>query len=159
MPTLYDFEAKTIEDTLFRFSDHKDQAFLIVNTARKCGFAQQMQALEELHQNYKNQGLIVLAFPCNQFGNQEPGSNEQIAEQCALSFHTTFQMMSKIEVNGTHAHPLYQWLTSEAPGLLGFQAIKWNFTKFLIDRSGTVIERFSSVHPPEKLRAPIENLL
>jgi glutathione peroxidase len=159
MPSLYDFEAKTIQDQVFRFADYKDQPFLIVNTARKCGFAGQMNELEALHQSYKNQGLMVVAFPCNQFGSQEPGSNEEIAQQCEMSFNTTFQMMSKIDVNGNTAHPLYQWLTSEAPGLLGSEVIKWNFTKFLIDKSGKVVERFSSMHAPEKLRAPIEKLL
>jgi len=159
MPSLYDFEAKTIQDQVFRFADYKDQPFLIVNTARKCGFAGQMNELEALHQSYKNQGLMVVAFPCNQFGGQEPGSDEEIAQQCEMSFHTTFQMMSKIDVNGNTAHPLYQWLTSEAPGLLGSEVIKWNFTKFLIDKSGKVVERFSSMHTPEKLRAPIEKLL
>jgi glutathione peroxidase len=159
MPSLYDFEAKTIQDQVFRFADYKDQPFLIVNTARKCGFAGQMNELEALHQSYKNQGLMVVAFPCNQFGSQEPGSNEEIAQQCEMSFHTTFQMMSKIDVNGNTAHPLYQWLTSEAPGLLGSEVIKWNFTKFLIDKSGKVVERFSSMHAPEKLRTPIEKLL
>lgn len=159
MPSLYDFEAKTIQDQVFRFADYKDQPFLIVNTARKCGFAGQMNELEALHQSYKNQGLMVVAFPCNQFGSQEPGTNEEIAQQCEMSFHTTFQMMSKIDVNGNTAHPLYQWLTSEAPGLLGSEAIKWNFTKFLVDKSGKVVERFSSMHAPEKLRAPIEKLL
>jgi len=159
MPSLYDFEAKTIQDQVFRFADYQNQPFLIVNTARKCGFAGQMKELEDLHQTYKNQGLMVIAFPCNQFGSQEPGSNEEIAEQCELSFHTTFQMMSKIDVNGTTAHPLYQWLTNEAPGLLGSEAIKWNFTKFLVDKSGKMVERFSSMHAPEKLRTPIEKLL
>jgi glutathione peroxidase len=159
MPSFYDFEAKTIQDQVFRFADYKDQPFLIVNTARKCGFAGQMNELEVLHQSYKNQGLMVVAFPCNQFGSQEPGTNEEIAQQCEMSFHTTFQMMSKIDVNGNTAHPLYQWLTNEAPGLLGSEAIKWNFTKFLIDKSGKVVERFSSMHAPEKLRAPIEKLL
>jgi len=159
MPSLYDFEAKTIQDQVFRFADYKDQPFLIINTARKCGFAGQMNELEALHQSYKNQGLMVVAFPCNQFGGQEPGSDEEIAQQCEMSFHTTFQMMSKIDVNGNTAHPLYQWLTSEAPGLLGSEVIKWNFTKFLIDKSGKVVERFSSMHAPEKLRAPIEKLL
>ena len=159
MPSLYDFEAKTIQDQVFRFADYKDQPFLIINTARKCGFACQMNELEALHQSYKNQGLMVVAFPCNQFGGQEPGSDEEIAQQCEMSFHTTFQMMSKIDVNGNTAHPLYQWLTSEAPGLLGSEVIKWNFTKFLIDKSGKVVERFSSMHAPEKLRAPIEKLL
>ena len=159
MPSLYDFEAKTIQDQVFRFADYKDQPFLIVNTARKCGFAGQLNELEVLHQSYKNQGLMIIAFPCNQFASQEPGSNEEIAQQCEMSFHTTFQMMSKIDVNGATAHPLYQWLTSEAPGLLGSEVIKWNFTKFLIDKSGKVVERFSSMHAPEKLRAPIEKLL
>jgi len=159
MPSLYDFEAKTIQDQVFRFADYKDQPFLIINTARKCGFAGQMNELEALHQSYKNQGLMVVAFPCNQFGGQEPGSDEEIAQQCEMSFHTTFQMMSKIDVNGTTAHPLYQWLTNEAPGLLGSEAIKWNFTKFLVDKSGKMVERFSSMHAPEKLRTPIERLL
>ena len=159
MPSLYDFEAKTIQDQVFRFADFKGQPFLIVNTARKCGFAGQLNELEVLHQSYKNQGLMIIAFPCNQFGSQEPGSNEEIAQQCEMSFHTTFQMMSKIDVNGNTAHPLYQWLTSEAPGLLGSEAIKWNFTKFLVDKSGKVVERFSSMHAPEKLRTPIEKLL
>jgi len=159
MPSLYDFEAKTIQDQVFRFADFKGQPFLIVNTARKCGFAGQLNELEALHQSYKNQGLMVVAFPCNQFGGQEPGSDEEIAQQCEMSFHTTFQMMSKIDVNGNTAHPLYQWLTSEAPGLLGSEVIKWNFTKFLIDKSGKVVERFSSMHAPEKLRTPIEKLL
>ena len=159
MPSLYDFEAKTIQDQVFRFADFKGQPFLIVNTARKCGFAGQLNELEALHQSYKNQGLMVVAFPCNQFGSQEPGSNEEIAQQCEMSFHTTFQMMSKIDVNGATAHPLYQWLTNEAPGLLGSEAIKWNLTKFLVDKSGKVVERFSSMHAPEKLRTPIEKLL
>ena len=159
MPSLYDFEAKTIQDQVFRFADFKDQPFLIVNTARKCGFAGQMNELEALHQSYKNKGLMVVAFPCNQFGSQEPGTNEEIAQQCEMSFHTTFPMMSKIDVNGATAHPLYQWLTNEAPGLLGSEAIKWNFTKFLIDRNGKVLKRYAPQATPADLTKDVESAL
>ena len=159
MPSLYDFEAKTIQDQVFRFADFKGQPFLIVNTARKCGFAGQLNELEVLHQSYKNQGLMIIAFPCNQFGSQEPGSNEEIAQQCEMSFHTTFQMMSKIDVNGATAHPLYQWLTNEAPGLLGSEAIKWNFTKFLIGKNGEVLKRYAPTDTPEEIAKDLEELL
>jgi len=132
---------------------------LIVNTASACGFTPQFGGLEKLHKAYGERGLVVLGFPCNQFGGQDPGSNDEIASFCQLNYGVTFPMMQKVNVNGAEAHPLYQWLTAEAPGLLGSKAIKWNFTKFLVGKDGRVIKRYAPQDAPEKLAADIEAAL
>jgi glutathione peroxidase len=132
---------------------------LIVNTASKCGFTPQYAGLEELWRKYRDRGFEVVAFPCNQFGGQEPGSANDIAQFCEVNFGLSFPLMGKIEVNGDGATPLYQWLKSEAPGLLGSKAIKWNFTKFLINREGKVVRRYAPSDKPEKLEKNIEALL
>ena len=132
---------------------------LVVNTASKCGFTPQYAGLEALWQRYGARGLEVLAFPCNQFGNQEPGSAEEIDQFCQVNFGLSFPLMGKVEVNGPAATPLYQWLKEEAPGLLGSKGIKWNFTKFLIDRSGKVVRRYAPTAKPEDIAADIEALL
>jgi len=132
---------------------------LIVNTASKCGFTPQFEGLEKLHQDLQEQGLVVLGFPCNQFGGQDPGEDGQIEEFCQLNYGVSFPMFSKIEVNGQGTHPLFKYLKSQAKGLLGSEKIKWNFTKFLVNREGEVIERFGSMDKPESIRAKVEALL
>jgi glutathione peroxidase len=132
---------------------------LIVNTASACGFTPQFAGLEALHQSYGKQGLLVMGFPCNQFGAQDAGSNEKIAEFCQLNYGVSFPMMAKIEVNGAKAHPLYQWLSAQAPGLLGTKAIKWNFTKFLVGRDGAVLKRYAPTDTPASLAHDIEAAL
>ena len=159
MPSVYDFEAQTITGQSVKLSEHRGKVILIVNTASKCGFTPQFEGLEKLWQAYKDRGLIVLGFPCNQFAKQEPGDASEIADFCQRNYGVDFQMMSKVEVNGAGAHPLYQWLKQQAPGLLGTQAIKWNFTKFLVGRDGQVLQRFAPQTPPAKLSAAIEQAL
>ena len=160
MPTsIYDFEALQMNGQSVPLSQYRGKVLLIVNTASACGFTPQFGGLEELHKEYADQGLVVLGFPCNQFGAQDPGSNDEIASFCQLNYGVSFPMMAKIDVNGTSASPVYQWLTAEAPGLLGSKAIKWNFTKFLIGRDGQVIRRYAPNDAPEKLRADIEKAL
>jgi glutathione peroxidase len=132
---------------------------LIVNTASACGFTPQFAGLEKLHESYGPQGLVVLGFPCNQFGAQDAGSNGEIAEFCQLNYGVTFPMMAKINVNGADAHPLYQWLAAEAPGLLGSKSIKWNFTKFLVGKDGRVRKRYAPTDTPERLAKDIEAAL
>ena len=156
---LQDFEAVDITGRRVRLADHAGQVLLIVNTASQCGFTPQFAGLEKLWERYRNQGLVVLGFPSNQFGQQDPGSNDEIASFCQLNYGVSFPMMAKVDVNGTHAHPLYQWLCAEAPGLLGTKAIKWNFTKFLVGRDGRVIKRYAPQDAPEKLAADIEAAL
>lgn len=141
------------------FAEFKGKVLLIVNTASKCGFTNQYEGLEALYQEYQQQGFEVLAFPCNQFGAQEPGSAEEIASFCQLNFNTTFPLFAKIEVNGAAAHPVFQFLKDQAPGILGSKAIKWNFTKFLVDRAGHVVKRFAPNDEPASLAADIEALL
>ncbi|MCD6664535.1 MAG: glutathione peroxidase, partial [Hydrogenophaga sp.] len=136
MSTIYDFEALSIDGQPVSLEQFRGQAMLIVNTASACGFTPQFAGLEKLHQTYGGKGLAVLGFPCNQFGSQDPGSNEEIGAFCQRNYGVSFPMMSKIEVNGADAHPLYRWLTAEAPGILGSKAIKWNFTKFLVGKDG-----------------------
>jgi glutathione peroxidase len=138
---------------------YQGKVLLIVNTASKCGFTPQYQGLEELYQRYRPRGLVVLGFPCNQFGAQEPGAAAEIAAFCQKNYGVTFPMFGKIEVNGAGAHPLYRWLKQSAPGLLGSEAIKWNFTKFLLDRSGRVKDRFAPATAPAALKKEIEALL
>jgi glutathione peroxidase len=159
MHTIYDFEAQSIDGKPVALEQFRGRPMLIVNTASACGFTPQFGGLEQLHQTYGARGLVVLGFPCNQFGNQDPGSNEEIATFCQRDFGVSFPMMSKIDVNGPEAHPLYQWLSAEAPGLLGSKAVKWNFTKFLVGRDGTVIKRYAPQDAPEKLAKDIEAAL
>lgn len=139
---------------------YRGKVVIVVNTASKCGFTPQLEGLEALYEKYADQGLVILGFPCNQFANQEPGSEEQIAQGCVLNYGVTFQMFSKIDVNGDNAHPVYQWLKSQPKGrgTMG-NAIKWNFTKFLLDREGNVVGRYGSIVTPEKLDAQVQKLL
>ena len=159
MTSLYDFQAARIDGQPVRLSDYRGQVLLIVNTASACGFTPQFAGLEALHKTYAAQGLTVLGFPCNQFGSQDPGSNDEIASFCQLNYGVDFPMMEKIDVNGAKADPLFQWLTKEAPGLLGSKAIKWNFTKFLVGRDGQVIRRYAPQDAPAKLAGDIEAAL
>lgn len=159
MKTIYDFKVKTIQGEVTTLEEYKGKVLLIVNVASKCGFTPQYDGLEALHQKYKDKGLVVLGFPCNQFGSQEPGSEEEIQNFCRVNFGVTFPMFSKLKVNGDDTHPLYVYLKSEQPGFLGSEIIKWNFTKFLVDKSGKVVERFGSSTKPKELEKDIEALL
>ena len=153
------FEATDIRGRKLRLAEHAGKVLLIVNTASQCGFTPQFAGLEKLWGRYRAQGLLVLGFPSNQFGHQDPGSNDEIASFCQLNYGVSFPMMAKVDVNGSGADPLYQWLCAEAPGLLGTKAIKWNFTKFLVGRDGQVIKRYAPQDAPEKLAADIEAAL
>lgn len=157
--SLYDIEVKTITGTLQTLEQYHGKVLLIVNTASKCGFAPQFKGLQKLHDTYKEQGFAVLGFPSGQFANQEPGTDEEVAQVCELNFGVSFPLFSKIDVKGQNAHPLFRHLTKEAPGLLGSKAIKWNFTKFLIDRNGKVAKRFGPTEEPEKIERHIQELL
>ncbi|TCP07606.1 glutathione peroxidase [Caldimonas thermodepolymerans] len=159
MASIYDFQATGIDGTPVSLADHRGKVLLIVNTASRCGFTPQFAGLEQLWRDCRDRGLVVLGFPCNQFGHQDPGSEAEIASFCALNYGVSFPMMSKVEVNGPNAHPLYRWLTEAAPGVLGTRAIKWNFTKFLVGRDGQVIRRYAPTDKPEALRADIERAL
>ena len=159
MSGLYDFSANNILGKPVKLDKFKGKAMLIVNTASACGFTPQFAGLEELHKTYGGKGLVVLGFPCNQFGAQDSGSNGEIAEFCQLNYGVSFPMMEKIDVNGSTAHPLYQWLSAEAPGLLGSKAIKWNFTKFLIGKDGTVIKRYAPTDTPASMAKDVEAAL
>jgi glutathione peroxidase len=159
MSTVYDFEALQIDGKSVPLSQFKGKAMLIVNTASACGFTPQFAGLEELHRTYGKQGLVLLGFPCNQFGAQDAGSNDEIAEFCQLNYGVSFPMMAKIKVNGPQAHPLYQWLTAAAPGVLGTKSIKWNFTKFLIGKDGAVRKRYAPTDTPASMTADIEAAL
>jgi glutathione peroxidase len=159
MSTFYDFEALQINGKAVPLSQFKGKAMLIVNTASACGFTPQFAGLEELHKAYGKRGLVVLGFPCNQFGAQDSGSNGEIAEFCQLNYGVSFPMMAKIDVNGATAHPLYQWLATEAPGLLGSKSIKWNFTKFLVGKDGSVLKRYAPTDTPASLAEDIEAAL
>ena len=159
MTTVYDFEALTINGKSVPLSQYKGKPLLIVNTASACGFTPQFAGLEELHKTYGKKGLVVLGFPCNQFGAQDKGSNDEIAEFCQLNYGVSFPMMAKIDVNGSDAHPLYQWLSAEAPGLLGTKAIKWNFTKFLVAKDGQVLKRYAPTDTPQSMADDIEAAL
>ncbi len=159
MSTVYDFEALQIDGKPVPLSRFKGRIMLIVNTASACGFTPQFAGLEALHQAYGQQGLVVLGFPCNQFGAQDAGSNDEIAEFCQVNYGVSFPMMAKIEVNGPQAHPLYQWLSAEAPGLLGSKAIKWNFTKFLVGKDGSVLKRYAPTDTPAGMGKDIEAAL
>ena len=159
MSSVYDFEALNIQGQPIGLGDFKGKALLIVNTASACGFTPQFAGLEALHQEYGSKGLVVLGFPCNQFGAQDRGNNDEISSFCQLNYGVSFPMMAKIEVNGGGAHPLYQWLAGEAPGLLGTKAIKWNFTKFLVGKDGKVLKRYAPTDTPASLSKDIEAAL
>jgi glutathione peroxidase len=155
----YDFSAETLDGKPAPLADYRGRVLLIVNTASKCGFTPQYAGLEALYEKLGARGLTILGFPCNQFGAQEPGDATEIANFCSLTYDVSFPMMSKIDVNGPGAHPLYAWLKKEKKGLLGSQAVKWNFTKFLIDRNGEVVERFAPTVEPKALEGAVEALL
>ena len=157
--TLYDFSVNDNANNAVSLDNFKGKILLIVNTASKCGFTPQYEGLENLQKKYEEKGFSVLAFPCNQFGNQEPGNNNEIQEFCSLNFQTSFPVMSKIDVNGKNADPLFNYLKSEKKGLLGSKGIKWNFTKFLVDQNGEVIKRYSPNTEPKDIAQDIENLL
>lgn len=159
MQNIYDFNLKTIDGKETTLAPYKGKVMLIVNVASKCGYTSQYDGLQALYEKYKDKGLVVLGFPCNQFANQEPGSEEEIQNFCRVNFGVTFPMFSKIDVNGDNTHPLYQYLKSQQPGILGTEAIKWNFTKFLVDKEGKVLNRFSSSTKPKELEKEIETLL
>lgn len=157
--SIYDYSAVDIRGQERRLADYQGKVLLVVNTASKCGFTPQFDGLEKLYNDLQAQGLMILGFPCNQFGKQDPGEDSQIEEFCQLNYGVSFPMFSKVDVNGDDAHPLYKYLKSQAKGLLGSQAIKWNFTKFLIDRDGQVVARYGSVDKPEKISVDIRALL
>ncbi len=156
---LYDVEVETITGEKHALREFEGKVLLVVNTASACGFTPHYEGLQALHQKYAGQGLVVLGFPCNQFGKQEPGANEEIAEFCTKRFDVTFPMHAKIEVNGDGAHPLFEHLKAAAPGMLGSKAVKWNFTKFLVNRAGDKITRFAPATKPEAMTKEIEELL
>jgi glutathione peroxidase len=159
MASIYDFAAETIDGQPAPVSDYRGKVLLIVNTASKCGFTRQYAGLEELYRRYRDRGLVVLGFPCNQFGAQEPGDEAEIKSFCSLTYDVDFPMMRKIDVNGPTAHPLYAFLKGEKKGVLGTEAIKWNFTKFLVDREGRVVDRYAPTVEPKALEGAIEALL
>jgi glutathione peroxidase len=159
MASAYDFTARTIEGREQPIGDYRGKVSLIVNTASKCGFTPQYEGLEALHQRYCDRGFVVLGFPCNQFGHQEPGDETEISRFCELNYGVSFPLFAKVDVNGDEAHPLFQHLKQEAPGILGTQAIKWNFTKFLVDHEGKVVRRYAPKTEPRELESDIEGLL
>ncbi len=159
MTILYTFSANSINGEPVTLQSYSGKVLLIVNTASRCGFTPQYRGLEQLQQRFHQRGFSVLGFPCNQFGAQEPGSSEEISDFCRLNYQTSFPLFAKIEVNGDNAHPLYKHLTQAAPGLLGSQAIKWNFTKFLVDADGKVVKRYAPFTSPEAISKDIERLL
>jgi glutathione peroxidase len=159
MASIYDFSVQDIHGKAVKLDRYRDKVMLVVNTASKCGFTPQYKGLEALYEKYHGKGLEVLGFPCNQFGAQEPGSEEEIAQFCELNYGVTFPLFAKVDVNGDAAAPVFKYLKAEKPGLLGSEAIKWNFTKFLVDRKGNVIKRYAPNDTPESIAADVEKLL
>ena len=157
--TIYDFEALSIEGKPAHLGTQRGKVILVVNTASACGFTPQFAGLEALWQDYRDKGLVIVGFPSNEFGSQDPGSNDEIASFCQLNYGVSFPMMAKVQVNGVEAHPLWQWLKAQAPGLLGSQAVKWNFTKFLVGKDGQVLKRYAPNDTPESLRKDIDAAL
>ena len=155
MTQVYDFKATTIDGDEQSLADYKGKTMLIVNVASKCGFTPQYKGLEDLYEKFRDQGLVVLGFPCDQFGHQEPGDEEEIKNFCSLNYDVQFPLFAKIEVNGTDTHPLYKYLKSQAKGLLGSEAIKWNFTKFLVDKDGNVVRRFAPTDTPKGIEKDV----
>jgi glutathione peroxidase len=159
MTTIYDFSAPLLNGKSKSLADFKGKALVVVNTASKCGLTPQYEGLEKLYKAHKAEGLEILGFPCNQFGAQEPGAAKEIEEFCSLNYGVSFTMFDKVDVNGDTTHPLFQWLKAEAPGLLGSEAIKWNFTKFLVGKDGKAIERFASTTEPAAMESAIKKAL
>lgn len=159
MTNIYDFTAPLLNGKQQPLADYKGKVVLIVNTASKCGFTPQFEGLEKLYADLKDKGLVIAGFPCNQFGSQDPGSNDEIGEFCQINYGVSFPMFSKIDVNGPKTDPLYKYLKAEKPGLLGSQRIKWNFTKFLVNKDGEVVKRFAPTDTPASIRKSIEPLL
>jgi glutathione peroxidase len=159
MTTAYDFSARTLDGAEVSLDTYRGKAMLVVNTASKCGFTPQYTGLEKLSRDFADKGLVVLGFPCDQFGHQEPGDEAEIKNFCSLTYDVTFPMFAKIEVNGANAHPFYKWLKSEKAGLLGLEGIKWNFTKFLVDQDGKVLKRYAPTDTPEKIGKDLAKLL
>jgi glutathione peroxidase len=159
MSTIYEFTADNLAGKPVNLEQYRGKVLLVVNTASNCGFTPQYEGLEQVYQQFKDKGVEVLGFPCNQFGSQEPGGSEEIGAFCQKNYGVSFPMFSKIEVNGEHAHPLYKFLKSEKSGILGIEAIKWNFTKFLIGKDGSVFKRYAPQTPPKDLMGDIEKLL
>jgi len=159
LSTAYDFDAATLDGTPRALSDYRGKVLLIVNVASKCGFTPQYAGLEQLWRDHGPRGLVVLGFPCDQFGHQEPGSADEIRNFCSLTYDVSFPMFAKVDVNGDNAHPLWQWLKDEKGGLLGIDAIKWNFTKFLVGRDGRVLQRYAPTTEPASLASDIESAL
>jgi len=157
--SIYDFEALSITGQPAHLSTQRGKVLLIVNTASACGFTPQFAGLEKLWEDYRDRGLMIVGFPSNEFGGQDPGSNDEIASFCQLNYGVSFPMMAKVKVNGADAHPLWQWLKAQAPGLLGTEGVKWNFTKFLVGRDGKVLKRYAPNDAPETLRKDIEKAL
>ncbi|WP_050615328.1 glutathione peroxidase [Bacillus testis] len=159
MATIYDFEAKRINGDLISLEEYKGKVIMIVNTASKCGFTPQYEQLQTLYERYKDEGFVILGFPCNQFMGQEPGDDMEIDSFCRLNYGVTFPMFAKVDVKGDHAHPIFQYLTAQAPGVLGSKGVKWNFTKFLINAQGEVVKRFSPQTKPFDIESEIKKLL
>ncbi len=159
MSKIYEYSVKDKNDSEIKMGDYRGKTLLIVNTASKCGFTPQYDGLNELQKKYADQGFSVLAFPCNQFGKQEPGSNSEIQDFCSLNFDVSFPVLAKIDVNGENEEPLFGYLKSEKPGIMGSKGIKWNFTKFLVDKNGEVLKRFSSKTTPSEIEKEIESIL
>ena len=159
MSKIYEYSVKDKDDSEIKMGDYRGKTLLIVNTASKCGFTPQYDGLNELQKKYADQGFSVLAFPCNQFGKQEPGSNSEIQDFCSLNFDVSFPVLAKIDVNGENEEPLFGHLKSEKPGIMGSKGIKWNFTKFLVDKNGEVFKRFSSKTTPSEIEKEIESIL
>ena len=157
--SVYDFDARTIKGEQVPLKQFEGKAMLIVNTASRCGFTNQYAGLEELYKKYREQGFEVLGFPCNQFGAQEPGSEDEIQQFCSLNFGVSFPLFAKVDVNGSGAHPLFKFLKEEAPGVLGTKDIKWNFTKFLVSRDGSVLKRFAPTDTPESLEKDVKKVV
>ncbi len=157
--SFFDFSTADHSQKNYELSQHKGHVVLVVNVASKCGFTPQYKGLEELHQQFKNDGLVILGFPCNQFGFQEPGTDSEVQQFCSMTYNVTFPVLSKVDVNGDGASPIYQFLKSKAPGLLGTEMIKWNFTKFLVSKNGEVIKRYSPNTEPKDIAADIQKAL
>lgn len=159
MSALYEITVEDSSGDSMGLDRFRNQVLLVVNTASRCGFTPQYEGLQQLHDRYQSQGFSVLAFPCNQFGQQEPGNNAEIVQFCQTHYHVTFPVLGKIEVNGANAHPLFRYLKQQAPGMLGSRCIKWNFTKFLIDRNGTVVRRYGPLTTPKAIERDLQRLL
>ena len=159
MASIYDFTANTLDGTPQSLAEFRGKPMLIVNTASKCGFTPQYTGLEALYKRHRDDGLVVMGFPCDQFGHQEPGDADEIRNFCSLNYDVSFPLYEKVEVNGANAHPLWAWLKKEKPGLLGMEGIKWNFTKFLVDRNGRVVKRYAPTDTPEKIEADLGAVL